>query len=69
VAKGEGLLAGRILLLAKQHGIPVQRDPDLLAALEPLELDRVLPPELFRAVAVMLAALYRANGSSASLGL
>ena len=61
VAKGEGLLADRILALARQHGIPVERDPDLLAALEPLEVDRVLPPELFRAVAIMLAALYRAN--------
>jgi flagellar biosynthesis protein len=67
VAKGEGLLAGRILALAAQHGIPVQHDPDLLAALEPLELNRVLPQELFKAVAVMLAALYRANGTAASL--
>ena len=64
VAKGEGLLAGRILLLAAQHGIPVQHDPDLLAALAPLELNMLLPQELFKAVAVMLAALYRANGGS-----
>ena len=61
VAKGEGLLADRILQLAKQHGIPVEQDPDLLAVLAPLDVDRVLPPELFKAVAVMLAALYRAN--------
>jgi flagellar biosynthesis protein len=61
VAKGEGLLAERILKLARESGIPVERDPDLLAALQPLEIDRMLPPELFKAVAVMLAALYRAN--------
>jgi flagellar biosynthesis protein len=61
VAKGEGLLAERILQLARQHGIPVERDPDLLAALQPLEVNRMVPPELFKAVAVMLAALYRAN--------
>jgi len=61
VAKGEGLLADRILKLAREHGIPVERDPDLLAALAPLQVDRVLPPELFKAVAIMLAALYRAN--------
>ncbi|MDR3669646.1 MAG: EscU/YscU/HrcU family type III secretion system export apparatus switch protein [Holophaga sp.] len=66
VAKGEGLLADRILLLARQNGIPVERDPDLLAALAPLEVDRVLPPELFKAVAIMLAALYRANGQAGS---
>ena len=64
VAKGEGLLADRILQLAKQHGIPVEQDPDLLAALSPLQVDRVLPPELFKAVAIMLAALYRANGQA-----
>ncbi len=61
VAKGEGMLAERILALARQHGIPVERDPDLMAALEPLQVDRIVPPELFKAVAVMLAALYRAN--------
>ncbi len=61
VAKGEGLLADRILALAKAHGVPVKRDPDLLAALEPLEVGRMIPPELFQAVAAVLAALYRAN--------
>jgi len=69
VAKGEGLLADRILLLARQNGIPVEHDANLLAALEPLEVNRVLPPELFKAVAIMLAALYRANGKAASFGL
>ena len=69
MAKGEGLLADRILLLARQNGIPVEHDANLLAALEPLEVNRVLPPELFKAVAIMLAALYRANGKAASFGL
>ncbi len=64
VAKGQGLLAERMLELAREHGVPVQQDPDLLAALEPLEVDRLIPPELFQAVAVVLAALYRANGKA-----
>lgn len=63
VAKGQGLLAERILALAKEHGVAVTRDPDLLAALEPLDLDRLIPPALFQAVAILLAALYRANQS------
>ncbi|BDU73245.1 EscU/YscU/HrcU family type III secretion system export apparatus switch protein [Mesoterricola silvestris] len=66
VAKGEGLLAERIVALAKQHGIPVERDPDLLAALEPLQVDQLVPPELFQAVAIMLAAIYRANAGAPS---
>lgn len=61
VAKGKGLLAERILELAKQHGVSISKDPDLLAALEPLDVDRLIPPELFQAVALLLAALYRAN--------
>jgi flagellar biosynthesis protein len=61
VAKGQGLLAERILSIARENKIPVERDPDLLAALEPLDIDKMVPPALFQAVAVMLAALYRAN--------
>jgi len=61
VAKGQGLLAERILDLARQHGVSITKDPDLLAALDPIELDRLIPPELFQAVAVLLAALYRVN--------
>ncbi|MBK9796126.1 MAG: EscU/YscU/HrcU family type III secretion system export apparatus switch protein [Holophagaceae bacterium] len=61
VAKGQGLLAERILDLARQHGVSITKDPDLLSALEPLDLNRLIPPELFQAVAVLLAALYRVN--------
>ncbi len=61
VAKGQGLLAERILELAREHGVSITKDPDLLAALDPLDLDQLIPPELFQAVALLLAALYRAN--------
>jgi len=64
VAKGNGKLAQRILELAKEHGVPIERDPDLTAALEPLDVDTLIPPELFQAVAVVLATLYRANKNS-----
>lgn len=61
VAKGEGLLAERILEEARKHGIPIEQDPDLVAALAPLDVDSVIPQELFYALAAVLAALYRAN--------
>jgi len=61
VAKGQGLLAERILTLAREHGISISQDPNLLNALEPLELNRLIPPELFQAVAILLATLYRTN--------
>ena len=69
MAKGEGALAERILELARQHGIPIEQNPDLLAALAPLDVNNVLPPELFQAVAILLAALYRANGKPAGVRL
>lgn len=62
VAKGEGKLAERILEEARKAGVPIERDADLMAALAPLEVDRLVPPELFQAIAVLLAAMYRANG-------
>ena len=62
VAKGKGKLAERILEEAQRAGVPIHRDPDLMTALEPLDVDQAIPPELFQAVAVILAALYRANG-------
>lgn len=62
VAKGSGHLAQRILALAKEHGVPVEKDADLMAALEPLDVNSLIPQELFQAVAIVLAALYKANG-------
>lgn len=61
VAKGQGLLADRILELAREHGVPVEQDSDLFAALEPLDINSLIPAELFQAVAVVLASLYKAN--------
>jgi flagellar biosynthesis protein len=61
VAKGEGLLAERILEEARKHGIPIEHDPDLMAALAPLDVNRLIPQELFTAMAMVLATLYKAN--------
>lgn len=61
VAKGQGFLADRILEIARANSVPVEQNPDLLALLEPLDVNRLIPPKLFQAVAILLAALYRAN--------
>jgi flagellar biosynthesis protein len=61
VARGGGETARRIVELAKLHRIPVRRDPDLLALLGSLELGDEIPIEAYRAVAELLAFLYRAN--------
>jgi len=59
VAKGQGEIADRIIALAEAHGLHVHEDPDLVALLGALDLDTDIPPELYRAVAEVLAFVYR----------
>lgn len=60
-AKGAGRVAQRILELAKEHDVPIRREPDLLRLLEPIELGEEIPIEAYRAVAEILAFLYRTS--------
>ena len=62
VAKGRGTVADRILEIARAHGVPVHRDSDLAEVLVRLDLGDWVPPELYKAVAEVLAYLYRMNG-------
>jgi flagellar biosynthesis protein len=62
VAKGRGHVAQSILGVARQHHVPVHEDPGLAEVLEALDLDLEIPPELYRAVAEVLAFVYRLNG-------
>src|SRR4051812_29420925 len=59
VAKGSGLLAEQIILRAREHGVCVHESKELLALLMQVELDRHIPPALYRAVAELLAWLHR----------
>ena len=61
IAKGKGRTAEQILELARKNGVPVREDPNLVQVLSRLNLDQEIPPELYQAVAVILAFLYRAN--------
>lgn len=61
VAKGRGKIAQKIIRLAKERGIPIHQDPDLVAALAALEWYEEIPEQLYRAVAEVLAFAYRLN--------
>ncbi len=63
VAKGAGHLAERIMEIAEEHGIAIYEDPDLVAALSKLDIQMEIPAELYRAVAEVLAFVYRLNRS------
>jgi len=69
VAKGAGLLAERILELAREHEIPVREDADLLKLLSLSEVGDEIPTEVYGAVAEILAVLYRLNGELGSQSL
>lgn len=59
VAKGQGLVADQILAAAKQHAVPVYQNKTLAGMLMAVELDSQIPPELYQAVAEVLAYIYR----------
>lgn len=61
VAKGAGYVAQRIIEVAKEHDIHVHEDPDLVSVLSRLEVDTQVPESLYRAVAEVLAFVYRLN--------
>ncbi len=61
VAKGTGALAEKILETAREHGIPIREDKTLVEILSSLDLYQEIPPELYRAVAEILAFVYKLN--------
>jgi flagellar biosynthesis protein len=67
VAKGRGLIAEEIIARAEEHGIYVHKSKEMVALLMQVELDRHIPPELYRAVAELLAWLYSVDAKDAAL--
>ena len=59
VAKGRGALAETIIARAREAGVYVHESPELVAVLMQIDLDERIPPELYLAVAELLAWLYR----------
>ncbi len=61
VAKGKGKVAEQIIQIAKEHGIAIKEDRELVEFLSMLDLYQEIPPELYRAVAEILAFVYSIN--------
>lgn len=58
VAKGYGLVADQIIERAKEHGVFLHESKEMVSLLMQVDLDRDIPPALYRAVAELLAWLY-----------
>ncbi|MDQ3185734.1 MAG: EscU/YscU/HrcU family type III secretion system export apparatus switch protein [Pseudomonadota bacterium] len=65
VAKGRGLIAETIIHEARAHGIYVHKSAELVSLLMQVDLDQHIPPQLYRAVAEVLAWLYRLEANAA----
>jgi flagellar biosynthesis protein len=62
VAKGGGHIADKIIALAKENGIPIHEDKNLVEILSTLDLYEQIPPKLYKAVAEILAFIYKVSG-------
>ena len=63
-AKGDGFIAEEILRIARENDVPLRRDPALAGALATLDVGQQIPAELFRAIAEVLAFVYKMNGKA-----
>ncbi|MBR0564539.1 EscU/YscU/HrcU family type III secretion system export apparatus switch protein [Azoarcus sp. L1K30] len=59
VAKGRGLIAQEIIERAREAGVYVHESPELVSLLMQVDLDTHIPPQLYVAVAELLAWLYK----------
>jgi flagellar biosynthesis protein len=61
VAVGRGELGQRIIDTAREHGVPVEQNPQLAQALSTIELESEIPEQLYEAVALIIAFIMRAS--------
>ncbi|AUL47353.1 flagellar biosynthesis protein FlhB [Bordetella trematum] len=66
VAKGYGQLADAIVRSAQEHGLYVHESPELVGLLMQVDLDSHIPPQLYTAVAQLLAWLYQLDAQAAA---
>jgi flagellar biosynthesis protein len=65
VAAGAGDAARAILEAAREAGVPIREDAALAEALSRLDIGRMVPPELYVAVAEALVWAYRLDARAA----
>lgn len=61
LAKGEGMMAEAIMSRAKEQGIPLKVEPEIVSLLMQLEVDVYIPPSLYAAIAEILVWAYQVD--------
>jgi flagellar biosynthetic protein FlhB len=65
IAKGQDYIAMRIKEVAKEHGVEIVENREVAQALyKNVEIGQQIPPELYQAVAEILAFVYRLKGKA-----
>ncbi|HLV82710.1 MAG TPA: EscU/YscU/HrcU family type III secretion system export apparatus switch protein [Devosia sp.] len=59
VAKGQGIVAERIVALARENDVIIEANPVLAQALSGIEIDDTIPIELYEAVAIVIGYVLR----------
>jgi flagellar biosynthesis protein len=67
VAKGRGFMAEAIIERARNAGLYVHESPELVSLLMQVDLDQHIPPELYVAVAELLAWVYQLEHGDAAM--
>jgi len=65
IAKGQGELAGKIIAIARDHGIHIHEDPNMVELLSQLDLKEEIPADLYVVIAELLAFVYGVNRKEA----
>lgn len=63
-AKGSGLIAEEIIRRAREAGIFVHESREMVSLLMQVDLDQHIPPQLYAAIAELLAWIYRLESAS-----
>jgi len=64
VAKGDSDIAEAIIKLAKEHGVPLYENGELVEILAKLELGDEIPEVLYRVIAEIIAFAYHLQGKT-----
>lgn len=59
VASGKGEVANNIIKLAQEHDIFIKKDADLVELLSKIEVNKEIPPMLYKAVAEVFSFIYK----------
>lgn len=58
LASGNRYLADEIITIAQKYEIPIKKDPDMVEMLSQIEVNREIPPNMYRAVAEIFSFIY-----------